>query len=196
LRGGLGWGRQINNGIGLNFGEVIIGNIGSESKMDYTVVGDIVNTASRLEALTKYYKVPLIISEDLKIQLNQPLEGSKPSEGYNIRFLDEVLVKGKSNPLKIYEVFDFESENIKAMKIKNQVKLDEAFEFYKNGDFIKAIKVYEELCLSNSEFSIHNSELETDPPIHFFISRCRNLQIRKDAGLLKDWNGVFEFMDK
>ena len=109
---------SINNGIRLNFGEVIIGNIGSESKMDYTVVGDIVNSASRLEALTKYYRVHLIISEDLKIQLK---------DEYKIRFLDEALVKGKSSPVKIYEVFDFEPSDVIEMKERNIGLLAEAF---------------------------------------------------------------------
>ncbi|MBM2817407.1 MAG: adenylate/guanylate cyclase [Ignavibacteria bacterium] len=142
LRGGLGRGRSLNNGIGLNYGEVIIGNIGSESKMDYTVVGDIVNTASRLEALTKYYKVPLIISEDLKNQLGKLSESSKLSESYNIRFLDEVLVKGKSNPMRIYEVFDFEPDEIKEIKERNVEPLAEAFSFYQAGVFEKAIEIY------------------------------------------------------
>ena len=142
FRGNDIWKRQINNGIGLNYGEVIIGNIGSESKMDYTVVGDIVNTASRLEALTKYYKTPLIISEDLKIQLQYD---------YKIRFLDEVLVKGKSNPMKIYEVFDFEPNEIIEIKENNVEAMAEAFNYYQQGKFLKAIEIYEKLRIANYE---------------------------------------------
>ena len=168
--------RQINNGIGLNYGEVIIGNIGSESKMDYTVVGDIVNTASRLEALTKYYKVPLIISEDLKVQLK---------DSYHIRFLDEALIKGKSTPVKIYEVYDFESDEKKETRERNHQPMQEAFALYQKGEFINAKSIYDELAVRNG-----------DPSLSFYIKRCKNLQSQKDAGLLKDWNGVFEFMDK
>ena len=83
---------QINTGAGINSGLCVVGNFGSSSRFDYSVLGDSVNLAARLESSCKTYDVDLIISEHSLV------------DGFDYKFLDEVTVKGKSEPVKIYTI--------------------------------------------------------------------------------------------
>tara|TARA_B100001113_G_C21108814_1_gene622187 strand:+ start:319 stop:921 length:603 start_codon:yes stop_codon:yes gene_type:complete len=83
---------QINTGAGINTGLCVVGNFGSSSRFDYSVLGDSVNLAARLESSCKTYDADLIVSEHSKVGK------------HDYEFLDEVTVKGKSEPVKIYTI--------------------------------------------------------------------------------------------
>jgi adenylate cyclase len=86
---------QLDIGIGVNSGDMIAGNIGSSAIMSYTVIGDNVNLGARLESLNKDYKTRIIISEATRARL---------AKSYELRPLGDVVVKGKTRPVEIFEV--------------------------------------------------------------------------------------------
>ncbi|MDA8140291.1 MAG: adenylate/guanylate cyclase domain-containing protein, partial [Desulfobacteraceae bacterium] len=125
----------LRSGVGIHTAEVILGNIGSQKKLDYTVIGDGVNLTSRLESLTKTYQCPILISQQTYAAVEQSL---------CCRVVDKVKVKGKEQCTRIYEVID----HIDALDDKRQrmVQLtNEGFSFYSQRQFLNALTCYEEI---------------------------------------------------
>ncbi len=137
-------------GIGINSGEAIMGNIGSEKKLNFTVIGDTVNLASRLEALNKNYGAPIIISEFTYRKLEGKLL---------CRILDRVKVRGKAEPVLIYEAMVYEGEAGEADAKEQAALTDNAFALYEKGDYISALKLYN---------GVNNVTLR-----ELFASRCK-----------------------
>lgn len=127
---------KINIGIGITTGIATVGEIGSIGRSDFTIIGDNVNIASRIESLCKYYDSNLIISEDTKNKL-------KNEDNYVFKFLDFIQVKGKEKPIKIWQVIN---KNSFTNELKKEIQeYNEALEIYYSKKFQEAVKLFDEL---------------------------------------------------
>ncbi|GAB4187507.1 MAG: hypothetical protein Fur006_27430 [Coleofasciculaceae cyanobacterium] len=128
----------IQIGIGINTGSLMLGTVGGHNRMDGTVISDAVNLASRVESLTKNYGISLLITHQTFLQLNEPV--------YAIRPIDRVKVKGKSEVVAVYEVFEADPPEIKEGKLKNYQIFVEALYNYNYQKFRAAEQLFAE-CL-------------------------------------------------
>lgn len=165
---------EIKIGIGLNSSPVIAGNIGSLDRMDYTVIGDGVNLAARLEGATKIYGAQILISE----YTFKELKGD-----YLIRELDRITLKGKTKPRRIFEVLDFHNDDSFPNKDKVLELFDAGSHEYKSGNWNISIKAFKDALNLNPN----------DKACQVFIDRCEYLKSGSNG---KDWNGIWELQSK
>ncbi len=149
----------ISIGIGLNTGVVMIGTVGGINRMDSTVIGDAVNLTARLEEATKTYHAPLIISQNTLYDLAEP-------DKYKIRFLDRIRVKGKSQPLSIYEIFDNDPDTLHKSKLESLAIFEKAVAYYHLKDIAKAIPLFKQ-CIDIAP---------DDFPALIYLERCYEYQ--------------------
>ncbi|MEO5326848.1 MAG: GAF domain-containing protein [Magnetococcus sp. THC-1_WYH] len=166
--------KSLHMGIGLNTDMVVSGNIGSPKRMDYTMIGDGVNLAARLESACKQYSAQILISENTY----RKLRGT-----YRIREVDKVVVKGKTKPVSIFEVLDYHTDESfpNLMEVVNYFK--DGLGHYQGGRFDKAIRGFQEALKLNP----------ADALSALYIQRCETLQTHPPEG---PWDGVYVMNSK
>ncbi|OUD14474.1 response regulator [Thioflexithrix psekupsensis] len=132
----------IKIGIGLNTGELMLGIVGGENRMDGTVIADVVNLASRVEDLTKIYGSSLLITTETYLKLAAP-------QHYHIRLIDAVQVKGKSQTVTVYEVYDADAPDVVALKDETREDFEVAIMIYENDDFEEARVLFHDVLTRN-----------------------------------------------
>ncbi|MEG4942650.1 adenylate/guanylate cyclase domain-containing protein [Microcoleus sp. F4-D5] len=163
-------------GIGIHVGDTMVGIIGDANRMQADALSDHVNLTARLEGLTKYYGVSLLISEDVVQRLSQP-------EKYHIRFLDRAIVKGRQEAITVCEVVDVEVEPVRSLKIQTLPVFEEGLQEYCQGNFAKAIVCFEQIVALNPD----------DKPSQLYLKRIQSLL---ENSIPANWNGVWKFTQK
>lgn len=161
--------------VGINTGSMLVGNMGSHQVFDYTVIGDAVNLASRLEGANKLYRTYMMIAESTYIQLTPGM--------FRTRVLDVIRVKGKTRAIKVFEVYGESTDPVETDDLLYYQTYHDAFEAYLARDFTTARK----------QFATALSVRPDDPAAHNMIARIATLSVET---LPDDWDGSVSLTSK
>lgn len=166
-----GGGPELKMGLGVNTGPLVLGTVGSLDRLKCGVVGDTVNSASRIEQLTKYYGAPFLIGEHTYTSLQKPDE-------FSIRRVDRVALKGKQQATTLYEVLDAETAERRIAKQSTLSLLHRAQEHYFARDFLTAERLFSEALAIDPE----------DVVLSLFAGRAKR---HVEQAPPDDWQGVY-----
>ena len=160
----------INIGIGIHFGPVIIGTVGSDDRMDTTVIGDSVNIAYRLEALAPLYQTDIVVSA-------KALEIADAAQHFNYRILDWIRVKGRQSAIEIYEIIDHLPASVQRQKLANADLIAKGISCRINQQWSQAMDYFQQALALNPD----------DTLAQHHITQCLRLQ---KSELDSDWDGA------
>ncbi len=163
---------RIDIGVGINSGPMLVGNMGSKRRKNFTIMGDSVNLASRLEGINRQFGTHIVISEGTFHQVKDHVVA---------RELDLIQVKGKTHPVKVYELLALAAD----AQVHNDLvtRFEKGLAAYRSGEWLPAIEIFQELLVDYPQ----------DGPGQVFIERCLNLLARPPEG---PWDGVFVMKTK
>ena len=163
----------VDMGLGLNTDKVVSGNIGSSKRMDYTMIGDGVNLAARLESACKAYSARILISDFTY----KKLKGT-----YQIRYIDDVIVKGKTEPVGVREVLDYHTTETFPNLMDTVNHFNEGRVSFKAGKWDKGIRSFKECLKANPADKLSKT----------YIERCEFMKKKNP----RDWDGIWVMTSK
>ena len=164
----------IDHGMGINTDSIVSGNIGSPKRMDYTVIGDGVNLAARIESACKQYGAHILISE---------FTYKAVKATYRTRQVDYVIVKGKTEPVGVYEVLDFHDDESYPNLVEALGVFNDGYRSWNEGKWDQAVKLFKQVQKINPK----------DKAAQLYLDRCDHMKKNPPKG---EWNGVWVMTTK
>lgn len=176
---------NIRTRIGINTGWMVTGNMGSTRRFNYTMMGDNVNIAARCESASKEYGIATMVTEDTKN------EAERYGDECVFRYLDKIVVTGKTKPINVYEIMGLKSwlsdENYECLRLYN-----EGIKMYQDREWRNAIEVFEESQKYEQLLPSGENNQKINPSL-VMAKRCREMLINPPG---EEWDGVFRMKSK